>query len=228
MLRYIKVTLEAAIDQEMGVLGLFVKGSSSQENTNSANEGELIAHDLIEHVNGIKNIGGIDDELEALGAIWYVRGQHGQLRRDNRGSFYTIEENISSDITRMFRDYVMGQYVNTNYSKGKRPVYDDNNLKEIIECAKNSKWRAEFNDEDQVSQTQFDTFLKISLRRMRVGYSKARRKYEKHSQFCANNIFWNIVDALKPYCKPEYEGQQFTLRYNATSAHCEEYFEAEY
>ena len=42
-----------------------------------AQTGEALAHDLLEHVNGVGAIGGVPDELEAVGAIWQIRGRHG-------------------------------------------------------------------------------------------------------------------------------------------------------
>jgi len=219
------VILVSGKDDETGTLGLMIKGTQFNQNMFAASEGSLIAHDLIEHQNGSDQIGSIDDELEALGGIWYVRGQHGELQR-NGYSNYTPEQNIAYDITRMFRDYFYGQYVNMNFNKGKNPVTDDESLKEIISQAKfqESEFDQDNDDLDGI-EIKFKEFLKIALQRMRIGYSKARRKYERKGRFVANNIFWNISDAVQKYCKPEYEGIEFKLSYNKDIARVEEIME---
>lgn len=141
------VTLIAFRDESTGELGLGVKGMPKDETTNAAQDGLTIAHDLIEHVNGPQCIGTIDDELEALGAIWYVRGQHGELRRDNIGSRYTIEENLASDVTWMFRDHVAGdQYVFYGSRTRSRPCIVDDTFEEILGHADRT-YAGEFNDD---------------------------------------------------------------------------------
>ncbi len=72
------IRLVAFEDEPTGNLGLIVKGSEGPE-IYSDNKGSLIAHDIVEHQNGMAAIGGIDDELEAIGALWQVRGRHGTL-----------------------------------------------------------------------------------------------------------------------------------------------------
>ena len=40
-------------------------------------QGNLAAHDIVEHLDGVENIGPVEDELQALAAVWYCRGQFG-------------------------------------------------------------------------------------------------------------------------------------------------------
>ena len=40
------------------------------------NEGDIISHDLLEHLEGVENIGDPINELKALGAVWYIRGEN--------------------------------------------------------------------------------------------------------------------------------------------------------
>lgn len=53
-----------------GDWGLMLKGHQHKM-LNSSMEGRLIAHDVIEHVSGI---GSVAEEIQALGAMYYVRG----------------------------------------------------------------------------------------------------------------------------------------------------------
>lgn len=222
------VILEAFEDDETGILGLGIVGVPRTGGTNAATEGLLIAHDLIEHVNGLTAIGSIDDELEALGGIWYVRGSHGELNRNGTGSYYSIEENIASDVVRMFRDHVDGgQYVDYSKRRVSQPVSADDYLQTILECA-DKTYLSEFNsdpDERVQAREAWPAYRKVALARMRRGYAKARRRYEKRGRFAANNLFWHIAEAVEPHCKPDYAGQRFKLSYNKNGCRCEEIYE---
>jgi len=91
-----RVILTCVEDNVTGELGLIVDGLKQLSNEFMATtEGLIIAHDLIEHQNGIKAIGSIDDELEALGACWWIRGQWGLLRE---GSYNSPEEGLARDV----------------------------------------------------------------------------------------------------------------------------------
>ncbi len=228
--------LEAARDSETGTMGLVLAGQRNDGSTNTAAEGLLIAHDLIEHQNGSDAIGSIDDELEALGAIWYVRGQHGELQRamanepQRPASFYTIEQNIAADITRMFRDCTEGgAHLDWSGVRALHAVLDDDHLQAILDAADDS-WRGEFQGPDYAAQhkQQWLEYRDIALYRMRRGYTKARRRWEaRYGRFGANNVFWAIAEAVHPHAKHcEYEGQQFILRYSckAATATCEEHY----
>lgn len=225
------VILQSFEDETTGEIGFGVKGMPRDETTNAAIDGLTIAHDLIEHINGAKYIGTIDDELEALGAIWYVRGQHGELRRDGVGGMYSIEQNIASDVTRMFRDYVDGdQYVDFKPLKT-RASFAEESLQEILNWADKS-YLGEFDsDGKDEACKEWPKYRAHALHRLRMGYSKARRKYEKHGQYHAYNLFWAIADAVGPFVKrAEFEGQELTLRYGLHNgeavAFCEEKWDA--
>lgn len=220
------VILEAFRDQSTGELGLGLLDLKRNGNNNSASEGLLIAHDLIEHVNGIEQIGGIDDELEALGGIWWVRGQWGDLRRDGRGSMHSVHENIAADITRMFRDFFYGEHVDTTPPRTIACEADDD-FKLIVEAAVREMYD-EINDEDEAEVVRKAAeYTRVCLPRMRIGYRKARARFKGHRPPMANSLFWEITEAVDPYCKHvEFEGQQFRLVYGIKDGHsfaqCEE------
>lgn len=66
-----------------------------------------LAHDIVEHVNGLDKIGTVEDELMALGAVWVTRGQWGGISQ-NRHITATPYEQIATDVYEMFEhsDYV--------------------------------------------------------------------------------------------------------------------------
>ena len=210
------VKLVSFIDENTGELGLGLKDMPRNEETNTAIDGMLIAHDIIEHVNGAKHIGSIDDELEAMGALWYTRGQWGDLRRDGRGSMYTPAQSVASDITRMFTDYFFGATL------APAPVTKacemDDEFNEIIKIA-TSQYKAELDGENCTYETL--EYNKVALSRMRMGYRKAKRKYEKHGRFAANNLFWTIAECMNVQFKHIHtEGQEFKLSYGFNENRC--------
>lgn len=222
------VTLEAFRDESTGEIGLGVVGMPRDETTNAATHGLTIAHDLIEHVNGPERIGTIDDELEALGAIWYVRGQHGELRRDSIGSMYSVEQNIASDITRMFRDWFYAGRPQMSYLPRTRATPADDAIACILNCADDS-WRSELDEEERhAASDAWNAYRAECFVRMRTGYRKARRTWERYGSYAANTQFWAIAEALNDICKrmgEGHEGARFTLRYGKGDATCEEAFD---
>lgn len=216
------ITLIAYRDDNTGEIGLGLKGMSRGDETNAAINGALIAHDLIEHVNGPKHIGSIDDELEALGASVYVRAQWGELQRNSR-SVYSPEQNIASDVVRMFREYVCGAYVAPMKfrPRGGRVTHQEA-LEQVMALAADD-WRAEIDAEDlDEAVPLWEAYSAIAMQRMQTGYAKARRKWEPRGQFAANNQFWAIADAVDTMLKHEelIEGMEFKLRYGNGEAIC--------
>jgi len=163
-----------------------------------------IAHDLIEHPNGRENICTVEDEFEALRAVWYTRGQFADLSRNGAGSMYSPEENIASDITRMARmDY------------GEVPDQPEGDYETefgwIIDYARKGI-PGEYDRQDY-PDFDIDHYLHNALQGMRVGIVKQKKRYQNAMH--ANNRFWNIVAALTPYIEHlDYEGQEFILTLN--------------
>jgi hypothetical protein len=222
-------TLTAKIDNETGELGYLIEGTPIIQYPMVANESLLIAHDLLEHVNGLGKIGSLDDELEALAGVWFIRGQHGQLRRDGGGSRYTPQENLSSDVLNMAHIYNFGVNFRSKVPNTKACSEDDT-FKEIIQKAKEDIC-GEI-DSDDINQSRLDVYFNACLHYMRAGWSKVQRRFKRYSSnnFYANNLFWEIEQALRDFMQPDYEGQQLKLSINYTECECfvDEYFEDNY
>jgi hypothetical protein len=221
------IRLVSITDEQTGELGLALRDMPRDESTNAANEGLLIAHDIVEHVNGPRHIGTIDDEFQALGAIWYVRGQHNDIRRDGFGGRYSPEENISADVTRMFRDYVSGgAYVDVSPRRSRRCDADEA-LVDILDIA-GKQYLGEFDDsEHEEARSRWPAFRAACLTGMRRGYRKAVAKYEPRGRFAANTLFWAIAEAVRPYVKPEFEGAEYVLSFAGGRVHCSEAYSFE-
>lgn len=227
------VRLTVTEDSEFGGCGLLIAGMRRDETVNPARDGLQIAHDLVEHVNGVGEIGSIDDELEALGAIWFVRGQFGELRRDNVGSMYNVHENIAADVTRMFRDFFHGHYVNLKPIRT-RPLDCDSDLRTILDYAFHDMLGELEIFDREVGAAKRAEYLAVCLPRMRTGYRKAQRKWG--SARVANNLFWEIESCTRraaTNASADLLGQHYTLVYGVdgegrTWVNFEEYYEEDY
>lgn len=216
------VILEARIDREMGDLGYMVKGTKMIEYPMVSREGMLIAHDLLEHVNGVDSIGSIDDELEALGGVWYVRGEFADISRGSRaGSRYSPEENLASDVLNLAMIYNSGVNFRTPVPETEEHS-EDVSFESIIEIAKRDI-ENELDEEDRDDE-RLEQYFAAVLHYMRHGYDKASTLYPE--QYMVNNLFWAIAEACDPYVEhADMEGQLLELVYSLEdgTAHCEEY-----
>ena len=189
---------------ETGDTGLII----ADMNTDNFHDGDImvmfdaigLAHDLTEHVNGLKSIGTVADELEALGAIWVTRGQYGELRRDNIGSAISTHDHLASDIVRM------AQFNETiaplDISDCDDIWYED--FEAIIEASRDGI-AIEYDE----PPCDIDYYLARCFEGMVLGAEKQGTRYEGLTSNCR---FWNIHDALEPvFHSIEYVGQTFEL-----------------
>lgn len=225
------VTLTSINDPQTGELGLKVEGVPAIDYPMAANEGFLIAHDLLEHQQGLHKIGTIGDELLALGGVWYVRGQHGDISRNGVGSFHSAESNVASDVSNMGCMYVANEHVRLHIKPPSRlpPCLADEDIAGIAELGRQGTIEELRCQEDRIDYARLDKYTTLSERLMRRGYNMARRRFERgHSRYYANSMFWNIADAVDPYCKNiDFEGRRFRLSYGDYEAHCKEIHDEE-
>lgn len=221
-------------DDVTGETGLVLKDCKQFEGLMADRDGTLTAHDVLEHQNGVAGMGPVWDELEALGGVWYVRGQWGDFMT-GRPSYHSPEANLASDVTRMFSDYSCDPDTGPGgLSTGSRPHDHDESFREIVAIARRDIPR-EFNDmgrgdpdEDENGWSPelhevFEEYLTLALHRMRAGYRKAQRRFERDgaSRFYAGNLFCAIRDAVKSAAREiDWEGQEFILRYGNGEATC--------
>jgi hypothetical protein len=214
------VRLIAVSDEYDTAPGFALKGAPVQvEGFAADRDGVLIAHDLLEHVNGREHIGTVWDELEALGAIWQVRGRHGDLLT-HRASSYSPQQNLAADLVRMFPEWgAEGAPPKAHLIKRTRACDHDNDLLDVIEYARRDIPR-EYDDCDRL---EMECYLEEALHRMRNGYRKARRKYG--DGYTGANLFCAVRDAIKGGYPPEVEGIEYTLSYDLHGGHLTERYD---
>ena len=226
------VILECIEDPCTGELGLILeKSKSSLYSIESCDpitgDGILIAHDLMEHVGGIENIGGIGEEIEALGAVWFVRGWTGTLR-EGRQVYHSPEVDLASDLSRFFiNGYGFGK-LTPKTSTGRDDDNFDEIIKEIISETRN-QINAELEYQDDLpSAWTINEYLQDAVHFLRTGYRKARTKYKREERWGVYNQFQNIAKEIDNNIYTEFEGQQWTLTYGEGSAFVDEYYQEEY
>jgi hypothetical protein len=180
-------------------------------------DGLLIAHDVTEHVNGIKNIGPVWDELEAVGGIWQVRGRHGDLATPNSRSLYSPAQNVASDVSRMIQDWE--GYNGPGSMNTRAHLYDDD-FRDILQHAR-KQILAEGLDKDVIDT--MEEYLNLALQRMRTGFNKAQKRHG--DRFRGFDMFCRIRDAVAAaYKMIEWEGQEFVLSYSWQEARVTELY----
>lgn len=215
-MRNLKVELVVFQDEPTGETGFRLNGARTSEEMFAATSGRLLAHDVIEHVNGPERIGDIDDELEALGAIWYTRGRHSDLSRDGAGSFYSPEQNVASDVCDMLLKVLDGEPMP---ECGRTAALDcDDSLREICDHGLKSardEWPHRANPGQAFPIAEARQYLRAALGLMRTGYRKAVRKYERTGRD-ANSAFWDISAVVDRVCKGGdlFEGARYMLAYD--------------
>lgn len=155
--------------------------------------GIQFAHDLIEHQNGINAIGTFEDEFEAIGGTWYVRGELGDFVTTNKSPY----ELLATDLTNLLEEYTefcnrklkMDGFIKTN---------DDD---EILDS-----WKAILSY--MHSSIHFeDDFLECATAGFISGFLKAEERFGNTIE--ANNAFnelCSIYDATAVLLPDEKEG----------------------
>lgn len=216
------VKLQVQEDIATGELGLTVKAMKMIDTPMVANEGLLIAHDLLEHQNGVKNIGSIDDELEALGGVWYIRGLSNKMRK---GSSATAYDTLPYDICSLGEIYMHGVNFRTPVPNTRALDYDYEFGHIISSGIKKLREELDY-CEMTIDEVRLKAYEDACLHYMRRGFRKANRRYA--GVYEASSMFWNVSNAVDTIIDlVDYEGQEFILRYDHNQAYCNEYYDYE-
>lgn len=198
--------------KDAGFFGVGLSVVGARKWLDASRDGALLAHDLLEHVNGIEAIGTVHDELTALGAYWYVRGQHGQVNGEDR----TIDpiEPLSREVARQIG---LCTPYGARFSKAAvwRAVSDaereapgpwDQALCRVANSAPGFS---------PVSKAFVTQRADDALHYMRRGARLASEKYG--DAFGVNRLFWKISHALQPHANGASMGEEFEMAYSLES-----------
>lgn len=166
---------------------------------------EVFAHDMIEHINGVDAIGTVEDELEALGVVLWIRGLAGELDKGIHNRYENIAHDLDSlfEVTSLCPD-------NEDFGKTMRLIErpdEETQVDDEIDQA-----ILAFNDESEGKEE----FSEIARAYMELGAVKAKRKYGHW------NTAWALFDNAKSAFEEvkerlfdefeAYKGAEFTVR----------------
>lgn len=204
-------------DDEHGNLGLIIKGTPKEEGIFSSSDGLLIAHDLLEHQQGVKKIGCPEDELIALGAVWHMRARWGTMLTKHQ-NIWSMEENLGLNIESVWRDLDGCGW----WPGGKRYRTHAHDHDESFDAALEFTRKHMIEDaEASENVADMDAFLTDAKHLLRIGYRKSERRFgtgfDGADQMCAVR---DAVNRIVPLV--EIEGQEFILAYGNGEARCYE------
>lgn len=196
-------------DKPTGELGLGLEGQQHNDDMFAARDGTLIAHNIVEQPDP-HNIGSVESELMALGAVWECRGRWGDISRNGMGSFYSPEENIASDYLRTFRYFVErdeGYITKPKITRASAVTRSfDEALSQMLAI-----FRKDLQTEDfKFTSDQLKTFNSAALHYGRMGVRRYLARWG--DPLWGNNVFWNIASEVDRIKYVEFEGQQFDLQ----------------
>lgn len=220
MLPQSEYILDVFEDESTGETGLKFANMPHLDMPMAILEGRTLSHDLLEHVNGQDMIGGVADEIMAIGAIWFVRGDYCDIIRGPYRDIRSPDEIIAGDMYNILSNWITsdqdwGDYqLDPDYNAEDSPNYETS--KEILNVML-GQHNLEPDDEGEIDiegeyfdQNVLDEYLEKALIFMCQGYDRA---YEKYDQFQVNRLFWNLAEVVDQFiAKTELiPGQQFKL-----------------
>ncbi len=203
-----EIHLTAKTCLETGELGIIINGTNVDDNIFVVFSGRGIAHDLVEHVNGVDSIGTVTDEFQALGSLWYTRGETGTITDDG----------MVNDLLGLVGGYTingLGPVI------PEQPESDyDNTFEWVIESFMEKVGR-ELDDEDDVN-INLDLFCDQALKGFRLGVEKQEKRFS--TPWKAYELFQQVQDTLNKHFgitedytgarnsfTPEFEGMEYIL-----------------
>ena len=218
-------------DDYTGEWGWVIDGLSDMDQPSVTSDPYLIAHDIIEHVNGIDEIGGIGEELQAMGGLWNTRGQHGLIRREYTP--HSPQKSVGYDFSNMCIRFLQGEAMGCEIPELEESEFEDD-FNDIWECALEViEDELEYIElEDDEIEKKIKEFHKSAESLFHLGVIKHQKLYG--DRLNAYTLFYGIVDALegKIEHEPEYnERIQITINYDdleVDAIYLEEEYEEEY
>lgn len=178
-------TFEYREDPEFGSLGWVPKGAPRAFNSG---DGVLVAHDILEHRPNTS--ASWEDELMALGAMIFVRGEQGYFSRQYVSGW---DRNMSVDLARCF------EFLNWQDKKLKplRTVTIDGIDDDIDSAIQMARKEAD------CKSTAYDRKAMKSW--LRFGYRHAKRRYNNNGGR-ACNLFTQIAEESNRFAEYAQEG----------------------
>lgn len=217
------LTLRVSTDLDMGDQGFEIEGMHQFHDKFVGSTGIIVAHDIVEHVNGLGAIGTIGDELMALGGIWRCRGRWGDIARGTVGSALSGEQYVAGEIPMLYHRFREGTPIRRKiptfsaFQPGMTgAIAEDLAVFEgILETAK-PMVRGNWDDDwDYHSWTEF---CEKAVPLMQAGAIKFTKRWG--DDLIGNSQFWAIHDEVEAVIQDHklFDGQIWTLGYGKGQA----------
>jgi len=201
-----KHIVEYVFDRESGERGFRVVGMPQIEGEITVGDGRLMAHDLLEHLDGVAAVGSVADEILALGALWHVRGDR-----------EVTPQGLASDLAVMASKWIEGEreFLPSGHQSRLRALWAEHALAFADAEARREflfedKYVCECPDEREKRAYHLDAFFwPYTLPLMRQGFARARKRYYGIN---VNGIFNELQRQLTAWQKSAYEGRRFVVR----------------
>lgn len=150
------------------------------DHVESAMDARVFAHDLVEHVNGVCEIGSIDDELEALGALWLIRG--------GSGANEVTDEGLRHDVEHLWSFFKEGVDFRTPIPQVVMTEDVDEILIEEMVLYLESEWD---DSEDGYERERLKEYIEGVRAFMAEGMQKTRMRYSspRAAELCFQNTY---------------------------------------
>lgn len=211
-----KATFTIQTDPESRGLGAIWDGTPFNElgNFTVMSDGRGLAHDILEHQHGVEAIGPVRDELIALGAVWWVRGQFNDIVR--QPNINTSYNHMASDLVYMAPsavEWLPDLALTVAETKTLCQYIDEVPTEDINEILKEARHsiRAEYDD---LAPVEVRTYLAAAGELMGLGYLTAKARSLDGDAFRVNGLFWDIAEALSPIIARADEYEQFELTWD--------------
>ena len=176
-----------------------------------------VAHDVMEHWTN--QSGSWNDELVALGAALFVRGDGGWFAANGRSKHNDRwSVNTCSDIVEGMRKHVWQDEPWVSLLSGRAGSHrlDEWNESEIEHCL--NRVRQDFREEvgEDFNRAQWmvsDLYMQQMARLMRVGYRKAERRYR--NAYAAAHVFSQIAEKSDKLLEHADDFETLEVRLNA-------------
>lgn len=216
-MRYLRI--QSITDDVTGELGFNIKGNNLSNDGQYfvSGDGLLIAHDIIEHQQGIDKIGvTLEDEIIAFGGIIYTRGMTGNL-----GSpMLRPEESLGIELADFFRYYNDIKITTKHYPK--KWDYEElcefdfifdtvNKMKKIL----NENSYEEYYSEEDNKKELLNPYIEWIRHHLKYGVYLAHKRYG--CNYKAMTMFKCIQDEVNRF-SPSFEGEEFILGYQSDIA----------
>jgi len=176
----------------------------------AADSAMTLAHDVLEHPQGLDHLDACADELMALGAMHWGRGDGGYFwgrREPNIGPLLAME--LESQIT-MYGGLDLLQ------DPGRTTALDETTEDEIEEAIRLARLAL---IEEGYKPREIRQWLSFARGWLRKGYRYARRRWTRAGQdsFTATYLYQQLERAIEDACKYADEGSELRVWVNMTA-----------